>query len=82
MPLHQRILALFIFLLLALFWTYKKKPILPPQAHVPPTEESMGSLEQMFQDIPCEEGRGIRYTILDKGGVKTTCVPQPSPSEI
>lgn len=84
MPLRQRVFAGCIVSLLAFFWTYKKRPIIPSHAHLPPTEENAGPLEQMFQDIPCEEGRGVRYSILDldKKDVKTTCVPRPSPVEI
>ena len=79
----QRIfLGIFAIPLIASLWVDKKKTIIPPQAHLPPTEESAGPLEQMLQDIPCKEGKGVRATILYEKGLIETCVPSARPIEI
>ena len=82
MSLYQRISLFFIVPLLAFFSIYKKKPVIPSPAHLPPTAENAGPLERMFQGIPCEEGRGVGYSILDDEGIRITCVPSPQPVEI
>jgi len=69
--------------LLAILWIDGRKPIIPPQTHIPP-EENTDTWRRMIQELSCQEfGSGyVLYAIPNGVGIRIVCVPPALPVKI